>query len=762
MSMQEYEGSSSRDDPGREMPADGQGDDEIVEMAVAFYRDAIKHQSEWRKKAREDYEFVAGKQWSEEDKSKLAEALRPVITFNRVQPVIDSVSGAEVQNRQEVRFIPRKMGDAGVNEVLTNAAKWMRDECDAEDEESDAFGDTIICGIGWTETRLDYEADPEGKVMIERVDPLEMLWDPRATKRNLTDARMVMRIRLMARDDVEALWPDAEITGDTGPWTSEFGGTDEDAHDATMAPFYRINQAETPTGDDDVVVVHFQWYERETVWRVSDPMSGQVKVLDDKTYQRVSGRMVKLGMPLKAVRQKKKVYQQAFICGKTILQSGKALCPDHFTFRAITGKRDHEHATWYGLVRAMKDPQRFCNKQLSTGMHIFNSNAKGGLLAERGAFEDPRKAEDEWADPTSITFLNPGGLAKIQTKDQAQFPQGITDLLTFGVSSIRDVTGVNLEILGLAENDQAGIVEWHRKKAALTVLAGFFDSLRRYRKEQGRVLLYIIQHYLSDGRLIRIEGPAATQYLPLFKDDSVTTYDVVVDDAPSSPNQKEMVWGVLQQMLPALLQFGMPIPPDVLDYSPLPAGLATKWKQMILQQQQQPNPAQQQQQAALALAQAQVQQAQAQVKAAEARAQGDMAKAQASAQQAQATGAQARADMAHATVSAAHVGIEQQAAMADIEAKRAQAAANIAKAQATLAGVPVEQLEAIIRSLDTLHGVTLDERQHHLDVAQAAHGAAMAQRQQIHAEQQHRDQDAVAQRQADIAETAAKTRPRPA
>jgi hypothetical protein len=361
----------------RPMPADGQDEDAIVEDAVRFYRDAMKHQSAWRRKAREDFAFVAGKQWSEEDKSKLAEALRPVITFNRIQPVIDSVGGAEVQNRQEVRFIPRKIGDAGVNEVLTNAAKWMRDECDAEDEESDAFLDTVICGMGWTETRLDYESDPEGKMLIERIDPLEMVWDPRATKRNLTDARATMRIRTMAREDAEALWPDAEITGDAGPWTSEFGGDDDESiHDATMAPFYVNDQAGQQDGDSDIVVVHYQWFERKTVWRVSDPSSGQVQTLDDDKYQRISKRMVKLGMPLKAVRQKKKVYMQAFICGSTVLQSGKALCPDHFTFRAITGKRDQNAGTWYGLVRAMKDPQRWANKWLSQGMHIFQQQMR--------------------------------------------------------------------------------------------------------------------------------------------------------------------------------------------------------------------------------------------------------------------------------------------------------------------------------------------------------------------------------------------------
>ena len=99
-------------------------DDEILEKAKQRYKDARDYLSVWRQEAREDFDFVSGDQWTPEDRQMLQEQQRPVITFNRIGPLVDSVAGVEVQNRQETKYMPRTVEDTGVNEVLTAAAAW--------------------------------------------------------------------------------------------------------------------------------------------------------------------------------------------------------------------------------------------------------------------------------------------------------------------------------------------------------------------------------------------------------------------------------------------------------------------------------------------------------------------------------------------------------------------------------------------------------------------------------------------------------------
>src|SRR5262249_41742274 len=145
-------------------------------------RMARNHWSEWREEARLCYDFVSGKQWNADDKAQLLEQMRQPVTFNRIAPMVDVVTGAEILNRQEVRYSPRQMGDVQVNELITGASEWARQLADTEDEESDAFADLVICGMAWTETRMDYAEDPEGRIQVDRIDPLEMWSDPMAKK----------------------------------------------------------------------------------------------------------------------------------------------------------------------------------------------------------------------------------------------------------------------------------------------------------------------------------------------------------------------------------------------------------------------------------------------------------------------------------------------------------------------------------------------------------------------------------------------------
>jgi hypothetical protein len=568
----------------QEQEEDRHSDDAILAQVKRHKKESDQHLGTWREEARECYAMRAGDQWNEEERAQLMEAMRLPVVFNRIDPMVEAVAGSEVNNRQQVQFVPRQVGDSGVNEVLTGAADYFRDNCDAEDEESDAFMDVVTCGVGVTETFLDYVNNPEGMVVTERRDPLSMRWDPASKKRNLADKKWCQREEWMDKEEIKQKWPEKadEIAASSGGW-----GADDDGkvQDQSLAWLYQKDNTGADPKTGKLRVIHEQWYELETYHTMVDPFTGQMVEMADEDMQKLMPRMQKLKMSLQSVKKQRKKWLQAFVCGDVILEFTEVAC-NECSYQFITGRRDRNNNTWYGLVKAMIDPQKWANKFFSQFLHIINTNAKGGLVVEEDATDNLRKFKQEWSKSEGVTVVKSGAISrkKIMPKPPPVIPAQMAQMMEFSISSLRDVSGLNLEILGMANREQAGVLEAQRKQAALTVLASLFDGLRRYRKEQGRLLARYIIEYLSDGRLVRILGGDGTErYIPLLKDQNALEYDVIVDESANTVNQKDKTFAILMQLLPTLEKQGLPFGPDLLEYTPLPAAMVQKWKDQMKQ-----------------------------------------------------------------------------------------------------------------------------------------------------------------------------------
>lgn len=574
-----------------------------------WFRADATHSAAWRVEAKEMYDFRAGEQWSAEDRQILNAQSRPDIVFNRVLTILKAVAGMEINGRHEVHYIPRHNENTAVNELLTGAGKWMTDECDAEDEESAAFDDCNTCGVGCTEHRLDYEMDHRGLYIEERFDPLEFYWDRNSKRKNMIDARRMWRVKKIPLADAMSLWRGKTRHQLDATWAI---GTEMDATQKTLEEKRKREENTTDTTYDDmyeVTVVNLQWWEREVYWLLADPTTNKTMELTQQEYQAFSALMQRLGMNIQfvAVEMTRRVFKEAYLGGE-ILSCGDAPL-GQFKWTPITGEHNRSRGQWFGLVKVMKHPQEWANKWLSQSLHILNTTAKGGVMAEMDAFEDVREAEDKWARPDTIIWTKRGALSgdkpKIQPRPGGAFPQGHIQLMEFAISAIRDVTGINLELLGLKDQNQPGILEAQRKQAGMTVLATVFDSLRRFRKLGGRIRLHLIQNYLSDGRLVRVVGAEGAQAIPLMKDKCTGDYDVIIDDAPTSPNQKEANWAIIASMLPAFKDQLVTNPEllvMIMEYSPLPSKLVESMKQMMAKMQPQQQQDQQQQKSLLAAA----------------------------------------------------------------------------------------------------------------------------------------------------------------
>lgn len=616
----------------RRKPIADDGQAKVDDLALftklkGWVRDSQTGHKDWYKEAEQAFAFVSGRsidgskgQWPDGSWQGMVDTGRQPVEFNRIGPIIDSVCGLEVNNRQEVKYLPRTERDGQVNERLSSLAEWARDEAHAEDEESDMFRNTVICGRGATETRLCFEEEPTGKVIVDCLDPIECGVDTGARKPSFSDRRYSWRIRDMSLAEAKAMFPGLDRVALNATWADTADTEDGGKWNKTDYPDETRAGQGGGAKDGKVRIVQIEWFETENRMMVARPGDDDPSDMAEAAWD-----AYKPANP-DAVGQKVKVrkYCKAFLGRASVLEKCDI---EAFQINWATGKYDRNQGYHYGLVRPMRDPQMLSNKTLSQVLHILNTNAKGGLIIETGAFRDVRDAEKDWSDPSKTIIVNEGGLGKIKDRTAPAMPQALVQLQEFSLSSIRDVTGVSVEMLGLADRNQPASLEYQRRQSAMTILAGLFSSLRLYRKHQGRTLLTCLK-LLPPGVLIRVlidpeqaqaeyqqqlmqwqQSPPVQQYMqaaqmaqaqgqPIpppnglpeqpeppteefmsktkrgekfdpekFGLGADARFDVIVDEAPISPNQKEATWASLAQFLPQL-------PPDAiaiaLKYSPLP------------------------------------------------------------------------------------------------------------------------------------------------------------------------------------------------
>lgn len=579
------------------------------------------------KEIREDMGFRHGHQWSTKDKKIMdgtldvgeVRAPRPMVTFNRIPALINSVYGAMVHNQMGigyVRRVPTPMDTAeGVakDEILSAAAEYFRNmPCwGAEYEDADMFLDMLTCGIGCQQLVVDTEITGQPEIVGRRINPLHMGWDTRAKQVALRDRRWNFYKTRLSADEVK----------------DEFGALPDKTTDGSGESIPTHDDSDDRPGiesDDGYRIYHWQWFESEKFFKVVvvDPQTGQPQETD--ILQKDIGKLTE-GQDFaylngdKTVRRRR-VYWEAFTHDNNILRINK-IQVNAFTYEFAVGQRDDTTGCWYGVVRDAKDPQKWANKFLSLFMWIIATSGKG-IMAEEGVFDSTQGAERDWSNPAVITTVAAGAISmnRIMPKPEAKLPPGAADILQFSTAAVREVTGISLEMIAGQMNDQAGVVEESRKSAAMAVVAWAFKSFRAYYHRHGHLLLRFMTEYIDRGRLIKTVDPSGKSMFQPFNYDDVV-YEVEVDEVPNSPNKKAEVHAALIAYTPMVQQPDIPgkfktaFMMELLRSSPLPSDAVRRLEEST----QQKDPmAEQQAQIAMqsAVLDNQLKQAQAQLAAA--------------------------------------------------------------------------------------------------------------------------------------------------
>lgn len=516
-----------------------------VKRMFTEFRDATE---EARRESEIDVDYYNNHQWTDAEKAELRRRNQPIITINRVQPMVDAVAGIEERAETQPKAWPRTPKDAKAAEVATDTLRYVVERARFDPKRIAAFKDIITPGTGGFSTEVEKKGS-RIEITVRRLRWENIVYDPYARELDFSDARYLG----------EAKWMDREAA------VAFFKGRGKDAIEATLGNPSTMGEAGSGSLEDRP---NTQWVDtrRKRLMLVELYYLGE-----DGTWLRcifTGGGFIESPAP-----------------SPYLDEEGQPSCPIDMQSAFV----DRENRR-YGLVRMMRGPQDEVNHRRSRFLHLLNSRQ---TFATKGAIatQDPRKVKRELQSATGHVELNPGKVwgqdaGIVPTQDMAE---GQALLLQEAKNEI-DRFGNNAALRGRGTEDQSGRAILAQQQAGLAELGTLFGglndlTLRVYRQIWARAKQFWqgpmwvrVTDDLGAPKFIQVNEPVVDEMgnpqmtwqagpdgqpvaIPVLRNRlAEMDVDLIIDHTPLSANIQAEQFSELVE----LAKNGMPIPPEAI------------------------------------------------------------------------------------------------------------------------------------------------------------------------------------------------------
>lgn len=533
--------------------------------------------------------FYAGDFMSYTDRLQFADGRgykkTTMVQFNKVKPYVNAVRGFMAQNRQKADY-SAKHQNSQLQQFYTKYSNSYKDnlrsKAHADQIETQQDGDLLINGYGAVETAISYgdghsTTNPNGELIMGRIDPQIVYWDHTARATNLLDARFVGYKKVYALE--EAL----QLFDDSTPEDFQYATEDSEGNKVYYkrgGTYNKIQEIyDVAQGKEELIKVYFhQWYEIEPFYRALNPLNdiidpemkqdamiamsmiaadqenpddpyhfdpeATIMTCDKETMKKVKDLFEGM-IDVEFDKFKRKVFYTAIVSGSTVFKTFRNPCQQGFTLKFKTGDYDDANRMWVGMVNSLRDPALYYNKALTEMLWVIASQAKGGVMAERSAIKDIGAFEAKYAKTDGVAIVEDGALQKgmIKPKKEGFQPTGIDVIMGEAGNSLPEVSGIDKSFLGSSENkNQTAALQGMQIKQVQSTLATYFDSITLYAMEWSMMALPFLRILAenNDGEEFQAtdDDDGSTVYLKLAKENFISDYDINLIEAPTSQIQK--------------------------------------------------------------------------------------------------------------------------------------------------------------------------------------------------------------------------------
>ncbi len=459
--------------------------------------------------------FFAGDQWSKADKAALNAIRRPALTINKIISTVSNVMGEQIYNRTEIGFRARNGSNPKTADTLTKVFKQISDQNQLDWKRSDMFADGIIGSRGFLDVRMSFNESLQGDVVIENVNPKNVLIDPDADQYDPDTWNEVIYTRWLTVDEIALLYSakDARLLKGKGESAFPYGYDSIDTfrdrfagEHAYMGSMYGFE------GDDNVGrcirVIERQFKKMDRQEHFVYPQTGESRPVPtswDEDRVKYVAREFGLQITKKIVRRIR----------WTITADNVVLHDDWSPYKHYTIVPYFPYfrrGQTIGLVENLIDPQELLNKSESQNLHIVNTTANSGWKIKAGALVNMSMEElEERGAETGLVMEISGDPDKDAVKITPNaVPTGHDRLAYKAEEHIKSISGVPDSAMGMDRADVAAKAIQQKKISSKTNLVKPLDSLVRTDFILARNILDLVQEYMPEERILTITKDSIT------------------------------------------------------------------------------------------------------------------------------------------------------------------------------------------------------------------------------------------------------------
>lgn len=575
---------------------------------VKLYRDRLEQAEQYDRQNRDDaasdMRFLAGDQWPDAARKAREADNRPVITVNKLGPILHQVANDLRQNSPSIKVFPvDDQSDPMTAKTYDGIIRQIEYRSSAQHVYSAAGSHAAACGIGHFRVITDYCDDTtfEQEILIRRIpNPLNVLWDPAAVMPDRSDANWCFVVEPLPREEFKRRYPDAKEVS------------------ANVSQYNQGSQLYWAT--QDYVLVAEYWEKVPTKRKLAMLETGETLDITDLNKFQMSflPKIVK-----ERVVNTFKI-QQSIVTGAEVLEGPNDWAGKYIPVVSIVGGEIplNNGVVRHGVIRFAKDPQRLYNYWRTAAAESIALAPKAPWLVTPDMIKKHKGIWDT-ANTTARPYLvydpdpdAPGAAPRREAPADA--PAALWQEGALASDDLKATTGIYDASLGARSNETSGKAIMARQREGDIANFHYSDNLRHSLSHAGRILIDLIPKIYDTARIVRILGEDGTEdFVPInhpvmtadgheiiLNDLSVGRFDVRVSIGPSYTSRRVEAADSMMQFIQAFPQAGQ-VAGDLLAKNmdwPGAEELAERLKMLIPpemrgeqpEQQQQPDPMQNQ------------------------------------------------------------------------------------------------------------------------------------------------------------------------